>query len=63
MDSLLERDRQLIEWSSQGATIKEMAEPLEISHDACERAKLRAFERLRKAYHLMFRSNTPNFQR
>lgn len=58
MHSLLERDRNIVQWSSEGRSIQEIADELGISYDACQQARLRALERLRKAYHLLFQRST-----
>lgn len=50
LGALLERDRQLVEWSAQGDSLEEMAERLDISYAAAQRAHLRALDRYRKAY-------------
>jgi RNA polymerase sigma factor (sigma-70 family) len=54
--ALLERDQRLVRWSCEGLAIDEMAQRLEISYDAAERARLRAVERFRKAYRLARRA-------
>ena len=53
LDLLLERDRKLIRFACDGLTTAEIAERLEISPSAAERARLRAVERFRKAYRLL----------
>ena len=53
LELLLERDRQLIEWSIAGITTEESAQRLGVSKDAAERARQRAFERLRKTWALL----------
>ena len=50
---LLPRDQELVQGSSEGLSIAELAEHLEISYDAAERARLRALDRFRKAYRLI----------
>ena len=53
IDLLPTRDRDLIRWSSEEVSITEQAERLSISYDAAERARRRAFERLRKTVRLV----------
>lgn len=48
--SLSTRDRQLVQRSVEGVSIQGLAEGLGVSYAAAERARLRAFARLRKAY-------------
>ena len=52
---LKDRDQKLVEWMSEGLTTGEIAERLEISPNAAERARQRAIERFRKAYELLLR--------
>lgn len=53
LDLLLDRDRELVRLSCQGLSTVELAERLELSVEAASRARLRALERLRKAYRLV----------
>jgi len=53
LDLLLARDRELIRWALDGASSREMAERLQISETAADRARQRAIERFRKAYRLL----------
>jgi RNA polymerase sigma factor (sigma-70 family) len=53
LDVLMERDRKLVQWSSEGLSTAEQAERLGISESAAERARQRAVERYRKAYRLL----------
>jgi RNA polymerase sigma factor (sigma-70 family) len=48
--TLKERDRKIVQWMAYGLSIDDMAEKLEISYDAAERARLRALDRFRKAF-------------
>jgi RNA polymerase sigma factor (sigma-70 family) len=50
---LLPRDQQIIAWFGEGLSIGETAARLDISHDAAERARLRAVERFRKVAGLL----------
>ncbi len=50
---LLPRDRDIVRRSAEGQTIREIATSLGLSYEAAERARLRAFDRLRKAYELV----------
>lgn len=50
---LLPRDRDLVTWNAEGLSIADLAERLDLSHEAAERARLRALERFRKAYRLV----------
>jgi len=51
--SLPPRDRDLVIWMSQGLSIQDMADRLEITYVAAERARLRALDRFRKAFELL----------
>lgn len=53
LDLLLERDRALVRWAGEGTSAAEIAERLQISAGAAERARQRAVERFRKAYRLL----------
>jgi len=53
LDLLLERDRELVRWSLDGVASREMAERLQISETAADRARQRAVERFRKAFRLL----------
>jgi len=50
--ALLPRDQELVRLTIEGATIREMADALELSYDAVERARLRALDRLRKVHRI-----------
>lgn len=50
LGTLPERDRNLLLWMSEGLDIKDVAERLEISYDAAQRARHRAMERFRQAF-------------
>lgn len=56
MDLLPERDRQLIRWTTDDVPLAEQAQRLDIGHDAAERARARALERLRKAFKVVGRA-------
>lgn len=56
MAALPERDRQLVQWMSEGLSIDEQAESLGASYAATQRAGLRAVERFRKSFHLVSQS-------
>jgi len=45
--------RELVRWSLDGVASREMAERLQISETAADRARQRAVERLRKAFRLL----------
>ena len=47
-------DQDLLRWSSQGDSIAEIAARLEISLEAAQRARLRALERLEKAFRFLY---------
>lgn len=53
VDRLLPRDRDIVRRSTEGETIREIADGLGLSYEAAERARLRAFDRLRAAYKLV----------
>ena len=53
LDLLLERDRQLVRWALDGVPSKELAERLDLSLTAADRARQRAVERFRKAFRLL----------
>ncbi len=53
MSTLIQRDQDLLRWSSQGDSIAEIAARLEISLEAAQRARLRALERLEKAFRFL----------
>jgi len=53
IDALLPRDQRLVAMLQAGKPIAEMATVLDISHDAAERARLRAIERFQAAYRLL----------
>jgi len=55
LDLLLDRDRELIRWASEGASTQEVAERLALTPAAAERARQRALERYRKAFRLLQR--------
>lgn len=56
MALLLPRDREIIQWSGEGASVADIAQRLGISEDAAERARSRALDRLRKAFVLVANS-------
>jgi RNA polymerase sigma factor (sigma-70 family) len=49
---LLPKDRDIVQWITEGLSIRDTADRLGISYDAAERARLRAVERLRKAFEI-----------
>ncbi|MEO0651771.1 MAG: sigma-70 family RNA polymerase sigma factor [Planctomycetota bacterium] len=53
---LLPRDRQIVEWSSEGHDSSELARRLDLTVDAAGKARQRALERLRKTHELVLRS-------
>ncbi len=53
VDVLLPRDQKLVAMIQEGLTIEEIAQALELSYDAAERARLRAIERFKKSYELL----------
>ncbi len=53
LDLMLDRDRELIRWATDGVTSREMGERLQISETAADRARQRAIERFRKAFRLL----------
>jgi RNA polymerase sigma factor (sigma-70 family) len=55
MAMLLPRDRDLVTWTTDGASASEIASRLGVSLDAAEKARSRAVERLRKAFALLSR--------
>jgi len=55
LGALLPRDRDLVKWSSEGVSIDEMAQRLDVSYAAAQRAQHRALERFRAAYTLAAR--------
>lgn len=52
---LLPRDRDLVEWASQGLSNDEIGERLELTPQAAARARAKALERLRKTHELVLR--------
>lgn len=52
---LLPRDRDIVTWVAEGASTPEIAQRLEVSEDAAEKARTRALERLRKAFAILSR--------
>lgn len=52
---LLERDRDIVVWVSEGMGLAGLAGRLGVTSEAAERARSRAFERLRKAFDLVAR--------
>ncbi|MCB9880998.1 MAG: sigma-70 family RNA polymerase sigma factor [Planctomycetes bacterium] len=56
LNSLPERDRHLVLWSSEGIDLREQAERIGIEYGACQRAAHRARERFRKAFELLVTS-------
>ena len=57
MSALPERDRRLVRWASEGLSVGEQAERLELTYAAAQRAGLRAQDRLRKAVELVSRAS------
>jgi RNA polymerase sigma factor (sigma-70 family) len=53
MAMLLPRDRELLRFAAEGASTKELAERLDMTEASAGQARLRAFDRLRKAYRLL----------
>lgn len=53
MAMLLPRDRDIIRMAAEGATTEALSQHFEVSKDSASQARLRAFDRLRKAYHLL----------
>jgi len=54
LNSMRERDKQMLQRWASGATIEQMAGEFELTYDAAKRARLRAMERLQKLHRLMF---------
>jgi RNA polymerase sigma factor (sigma-70 family) len=50
---LLPRDQKILHWLSEGIDLEETAARLGLSYDAAERARLRAADRLRKAFSIV----------
>ncbi len=50
--TLLPRDRDLVQWSSEEVPLEEQARRLGVGYDAAKQARLRAIERFRKAFRL-----------
>jgi RNA polymerase sigma factor (sigma-70 family) len=50
---LMERDRQLVHWASEGLDTATIAERLGLTQEAATRARHRALGRFRKAHHLL----------
>ena len=50
LSALPERDARMVRWSSEGVTLQEQADRLEISYEAAKKAGQRALERFREAY-------------
>ena len=46
-------DRRMVQWESEGVSLKERAERLEMSYAAADSARRRALERFRKTYELL----------
>ena len=55
--ALGERDQKLVGWLCEDLSIDEIAERLEISYDAAERARLRALERFRKSFAKLYKES------
>ena len=53
LDLLLDRDRELVRWAIDGVRSREMAERLQMTETAADRARQRAIERFRKAFRLL----------
>lgn len=53
IEVLLDRDQELVRWTSEGLSTAEMAARLDIGADAARRAKNRALERFRQAFDLL----------
>ncbi|MBK6940717.1 MAG: sigma-70 family RNA polymerase sigma factor [Planctomycetes bacterium] len=53
--ALPERDRRLVEWATEGIPLEEQARRLGITHEAAQRAGVRARDRLRRAFRLAAR--------
>lgn len=50
--TLLPRDRDLVQWSSEDLPLEEQARRLGLGYDAAKQARMRAIERFRKAFRL-----------
>jgi len=50
---LLPRDRELVEWSSEGLGLTEIAERMNVSYEAAGKARQRAVERFRQTFELV----------
>ena len=59
LSTLPQRDRQMVQWSSEGVPLAEQAERLSITYAAAQRASSRANERLRASFHLLSRTTRP----
>lgn len=53
--ALPDRDRQLVQWTSQQVAIEDQAERLDVTYAAAQKAGLRAQERFRKTFTLLLR--------
>ena len=53
LDTLPERDRQLVMWKSSGVELREQARRLGLEYAACQRAGHRAVERFRVAFEVL----------
>lgn len=58
LGTLPDRDRELVQWASQGVELDEQAERLGVSYAACQRAGVRARERFRLAFDVLVRSTS-----
>ena len=50
LDTLQPRDQQLIEWAAAGMHLEDIADRLELSREATQKARARAFARFKAAY-------------
>lgn len=55
LEALPPRDRELIQWRSDGVPVEDQAQRLAVTYAAAQRAGLRAFERFRKLFELAAR--------
>ncbi|MCA8971648.1 MAG: sigma-70 family RNA polymerase sigma factor [Planctomycetes bacterium] len=56
LNSLPERDRNLVLWTSEGVDLREQARRIGVEYSACQRAAHRARERFRRAFELLVAS-------
>jgi DNA-directed RNA polymerase specialized sigma24 family protein len=56
LNLLMPRDREIVQWCTEGVALEEQAARLGIAREAAERARSRALERLRKCFELVSKS-------